>query len=141
MDHSTVVRCRQRPRDLQREFDGLALRQRPFAQSFAQRLALQQLGDDVGRTIVRADIVNDEYVGMVQCAGGARLLLESPQPVRVAGKSGGQHLDRDLALQPRIACAIDFAHSARADLPQDFIRTDARAGGRCHVTFETSLHC
>ena len=39
-----------------------------------------------------------------------------------------KHLDRDVAIQLRIARAIDLAHSPSAEGGEDFVRTDATAG-------------
>jgi hypothetical protein len=41
------------------------------------RLALEQLRYDVGRTIVLADVVNGEDVGMIDRGGGTGFLLEA----------------------------------------------------------------
>ncbi len=59
--------------------------QRPAAQPLAQRLALEQLGDHVRHAVLHADVVDDEQVGVVEGAGGARLLVEAPQRLGVAG--------------------------------------------------------
>ena len=44
----------------------------------------------------------------------------------------GQHLDRDVPTQLRVARAIDLAHAARADLGGNFIGAEAGARGKCH---------
>ena len=60
---------------------------------------------------------------MIERAGGARLVLESAQSVRDPRELVGQHLDRDVAIEPRVARAIDDAHAAGADAADDFVRT------------------
>ena len=40
----------------------------------------------------------------------------------------GQDLDRDVAIQLRVARAIDLAHAAGADRHDDFVRAEASAG-------------
>ena len=72
-------------RDLDGVVDGLARGERPGPQALAQRLALQQLGHDVGRALVRADVVDGEDVGVVERAGGPRFLLEAAEALRVVG--------------------------------------------------------
>ena len=42
-------------------------------------------------------------------------------------------LQRDVAIQLRVARAIDLAHAARADRRGDFIDAETGAGGKCHV--------
>ena len=66
---------------------------------------------------------------MVQGAGGARLLLEAAQPIRVGREGRGQHLDRDLAPEPRVPRAVDLAHPARAEGREHLVGAEASAGG------------
>jgi hypothetical protein len=40
-----------------------------------------------------------------------------------------QNFQRNLAAEARIASAIDFAHSARAERRENFVRTKFGAGG------------
>jgi hypothetical protein len=47
--------------------------------------------------------MNCEDVGMIERGGSPRLLLEAAQPLRVRAQTGGEHLDRDIATEPRIA--------------------------------------
>jgi hypothetical protein len=58
--------------------------------------------------------------------------LESREPIGVAGEGLRQYFDRDLALQPRIARAIDFAHAARADERDDFVSAETTARRKTH---------
>ena len=44
----------------------------------------------------------------------------------------GQDLDRDLAIQFRIARAIDFAHASGAQSGEDFVRAEASAAVQAH---------
>ena len=55
--------------------------------------------------------------------------LKAPETIRIAGHRGGQHLDRHRPLQIAIGRAIDFAHSAGADLGDDFVDAETGAGG------------
>ena len=69
-------------------------------------------------------------VGMVQRRENLRFPFETAEPIGVVGKGGGQYLDRDVAIEPGIARAIDLAHAAGAEGREDFIGTEARAGGQ-----------
>src|SRR5262249_54163538 len=69
---------------------------------------------------------------MVQGREHFGLATKAPKPFRVARERIGQHFDRDVALQLRIARAIHLAHAARTDLRANFIRTEASAGGERH---------
>ena len=66
---------------------------------------------------------------MIERAGGARLLLEAPQRGRGrAANARRQHLDGDVAAEPRVARAIDLAHPAGAEQADDLVTAPARAG-------------
>ena len=54
----------------------------------AQRLAFEQLGDQIRRPIVGTDVVQREDVGMVQRRGRARFLFEALQRFGVGRASG-----------------------------------------------------
>ena len=43
-----------------------------------------------------------------------------------------QDLDRDRPIEPRVACFIDLAHAAHADLGSDLIRAEAGARSQSH---------
>ena len=58
-----------------------------------------------------------------------RFPFEAGEPVRVVGERLGQHLDRHVAIQFRVVGTVDFAHSARANLADDFVDAETRAGG------------
>ena len=44
----------------------------------------------------------------------------------------GQQLERHVAIEPRVARAIDLAHAARPDGGLNLVRAEARTGGKCH---------
>jgi len=64
---------------------------------------------------------------MIQRGGGASLLLEPLQSIRVLGERGWKHLDRHVALEPFIAGAVDLSHPARADEISQQIRSQTSA--------------
>ena len=70
-----------------------------------------------------ADVVDGQDVRVVQRRRGARLLLEAAEPLGIGGERRREHLDRDLALEPRVARAIDLAHPPRPDRRKDLVRT------------------
>ena len=70
----------------------------------------------------------------------ARLLFETPQSVGSGGECRWQDFDCHVAAQPRIAGAIDLAHSAGAEHGLDFVRAEARSAleGHCSVILHNS---
>ena len=92
VDDPLVVRGGEAVRDLQRVVNDLALRELAARERQAQRLALEQLLDDVGRVVMRADVVDGRDVGVIENARGLGLLLEAPQRSASCEKDGGSTL-------------------------------------------------
>jgi hypothetical protein len=63
---------------------------------------------------------------MIQRRGGAGLGLEAGQEVGVRGDRGRQDLDREHAIEPGIAHAVDLTHPARPERGEDFIGAELR---------------
>ena len=84
------------------------------SQARPQRFAMQQLSNRVSNTLLVAEVVNRQDVGMRK--GGRRLSLDFKpgQGVRMRGEMLGKDLDRHRAIQPRVRGPIDFAHAAGA---------------------------
>ena len=100
-----------------------------------ERAALQDLTQVRRRAVRRRDrarlesseLIYGEDVGMVERGCGLGLLLEASQPVGIPGNIRRQDLDRDFALQGRIAGAVDLAHSACTQQAENFIAIEFRA--------------
>jgi len=73
-------------RDLKRVIDRSTLGKRRPSHSLAQGLALEQLRDNIRRTIMRADIMHDQNVRMIECARCAGFLFKAMQTTGVGGK-------------------------------------------------------
>ena len=112
---------------------GSANREGPLAQPLAQRPALEQLGDDVGRAAVFADVEDGEDVGVIERSRGARFLLESLETVAVLRKRRRQHLDGDVAAEPRVAGAVHLAHRPRPQQGNDLVGTESGAWSKSHA--------
>ncbi len=106
MRDAFLMRGVQSIQNLRCVFDRLLDRQRTF-----QRRAL----DELHHQIIRPDIVKLADVGMVQGRHRSGFLLET------LGELFFRNLDRDDAIEARVAGLIHLAHSARADGSQDFV--------------------
>ena len=62
-----------------------------------------------------ADVVERADVRMIERRDRARLALEALAQLRVGRERRRQDLDRDRAVEPRVAGAVDFAHAAGAN--------------------------
>jgi hypothetical protein len=97
--------------DLHAPLDTLADGQRSLLQPLAERLALDQLEDDVRKSVLGAEVVVGEDVRVVESGHRSGLLLEAAKTVGIARAVRGQDVERDVAAQPRVARAVDPAHS------------------------------
>ena len=125
MNDPLLVRRFQRFGDLTGDGDGVGDRER--GRQLIQGMALDQLHDErrLARRLLYAMDVRD--VGMIERRQDVRLALEPGTALGIAMKGVGKDLDRDVAMQPGVACAIDLTHSAFAQLGEDPVRTDILA--------------
>ena len=89
VDDPLLVRRGEAVRDLDGVVDGL-LRRQGRAELLAERFALQKLRDDERAALVRADVVDDEDVGVIELGGGASFLLEARKAVGIRGEAAGE---------------------------------------------------
>jgi hypothetical protein len=69
---------------------------------------------------------------MVQRRDGAGFPFESFAEVRVARKARREDLDGDCPIEPGVPGSIDLAHSAFAQLGEDFVRAEPGSGEERH---------
>ena len=74
------------------------------------------------------EAVDGGDVRMVQRRERLRFALEPREAIGIAGERVRQDLDRDVAIQLRVARAVDLAHAAFADRRDDFVDAEAGAG-------------
>ncbi len=97
-------------------------------EALPERLAFDQFHDDVRRIIDDTQLEHGDQVGMIEGAGGSRLLLESSSAGRhPAAKDADRILIATCAVEFRVAGAIDLAHAASAKLREDFVGSDPLA--------------
>jgi hypothetical protein len=53
-------------------------------QTVAQAFTVEQLGDDVWRAFVLADLIDGDNVGMIESGGGLGFYLEPAQAIGIA---------------------------------------------------------
>ena len=63
-----------------------------------------------------------------------RLLLEPPNRIGILREIFGDHLDRHLAMQARVAGAIHHAHPAGAKRRDNLVGPEPRACGEHHAS-------
>ena len=133
MDDPFAVRRLQRRGDLHRDRRRLTQRNRPACDRDGEILALDQFHHERERGARLLQAVNLGDVGMVEGRQHAGFPLEAGQAVGIGRDSLRQHLDRDVAMQPRVPGAIDLAHAAGADGPDDFVGAEACTRRQRHL--------
>ena len=118
-------RGRSRPTPTRRAVDGAAHQLR-------ERETLDQLHHDrLGGAVLHA--VDRGDVRVVERGQRLRLAREPREPLAIVGDRFGEHLDRDVAIEFRIARAVHLAHAAGTERPEDFVLAEARPGRQRHV--------
>ena len=115
MDDPCAVRALERVGDLDPVAQHSFERQRAAREPVGERLAFEVLHDQVVDAVLLADVVERADVRMAERGDRLRLALEAEAELRVAGEVRRQHLDRDGAVEARVARAVDLAHAARAE--------------------------
>ena len=72
---------------------------------------------------------------MIERGQHLRFALEAREPFGIKGEAVGQDLERDVALERRVARAIHLAHAARTERGQDLVRPELIPGGKSHGEF------
>ena len=111
MDDAFLMRRGKAQGDTQRVRNRRADGQGAAIEDRAQRLAVDWLGDDIGRLGVGADVVDGQYVRMRELGCRARLLLEALQAIRIGCEIGPQHPEGDIPLQIMVARVVHLAES------------------------------
>ena len=124
-----TVRPTQRIGNLRGKLQHLIERYRAFCNPRRKSFAFQVLEHHKIGAIVFADVEEDADVGMIQAGDHARLAFKARPQVFTRGDELRQHLNRDSAIQTRVARLKYFPHAAGADGRNDFIRAELRAGG------------
>ena len=92
---------------------------------------MEQFANNVRRTLVDADVVDGDDVGMVQCGGGAGFQFKAAKMVGIGAGGGADQFEGNIASEPFIMCAKNFAHGSGADLFHDPVVTDNLARPCC----------
>ena len=131
MNDVLVVRGRKRVGTLPRDRQRLAQRNWPLRDPIGERRTFDEFHGERLDAAALFKPVKSGNVGVIERREHFCFALKTREPIRIRRHRTGQHLQRDLALQPRVGCAIDLAHTADADLLVDFVRSDPRTRGKC----------
>ncbi len=102
-------------------------------QTVGERLPFEELHHQEIGAILVADVVQRADVRMIQRRDSACFAIEPFTELRIAGELRRQDFDGDVASQPRIARAIDFAHPARSKRGHDLVRAEPSSSRKRHA--------
>ncbi len=104
----------------------IAVRQRALVEQLVERVAADELGDEVDRPVVAAGLEQRDDRRVRQAGGGQRLLLGP----RGGGAAGDRDpLDGDEALEALVARQPDRAEPARAELLEQRVAVEDQGAG------------
>src|SRR5688572_19309656 len=109
---------------LHRPVEELARRDCATLDPFTKRFALEQLGDQIGSTVVSSLIEHDEKIRMIESACSSRFLSEACKAITAGGELGREKLDRNVARDSRIVCTPHLTHPPRADWREHVVRSN-----------------
>ncbi|OQA36501.1 MAG: hypothetical protein BWY56_01393 [Acidobacteria bacterium ADurb.Bin340] len=133
VDDAPAVGGREAVCDLKGDLDGLAHRHGQPSHALPEGPPFQQFRYQVGLSLVGAQIVDGQDVGVVQGAGGLGFLLEAFQPFRIYCEGGQKHLEGHPPAQARIQGSVDSTHAPASQAILDRVGTQARAGCEAHA--------
>ena len=94
--------------------------------------ALLDLGGSASQVSDRYEphaFVDGGHVGMVQRGEELRLASEPCDTLGILREGRGENLDRDVAVELRVPCAENLAHSSRSERTEDLVGSEMRADG------------
>src|SRR5579862_284272 len=89
----------QAPRNLGTAFNALAQRKGSAFQALAQSLSFQQFGYKIRRSLILAQLVDSQNIGMVERRRCAGLLLEAKQTILIVGREVVENLDGNFSIE------------------------------------------
>ena len=107
----------------------------PLSQHLEQRLAVDQLLDQIAGLSLLIEIVDRGQVRVVQRGEQHRLLVEALQLHGIRGEVLGEDLDGDFAVELLVVGAIDLAHPPLADLRLYLVRAEGLADQGLRLRF------
>ena len=107
------------------ELDGegkeIGFRQRTWSKGGLERIARNVLHDEEIGVALSVEIVNGGDVGVIHLGEGACFVAKTVTCGFVGERSGREHLDRDIAVEPGIVGEVNNSHSAAADSLEDSV--------------------
>ena len=132
MDDALFVSGLQCVSDLAGDGQGFIDRDGSLRDPIRERGSVHELQHERADAAGLFEAVNMRDMRMIEGGEDFRFALEPREPFGVARERLRQNLQRNVAIQLRVAGAIHLAHAASTDFRGDFVWTAAHAGGQGH---------
>ena len=132
MDDPLLMRRLEGVGDLTRDDEGVVERDGAACDAIGQVVALDQLHRQRVHWPGAFDAVDLRDVRMVERCQRLRLPLEAREALAVCRKQRRQDLERNVAIEARVAGAVDLAHAAGAERAENFVRSETGAHRHGH---------
>jgi len=132
MDDAFPVRRREPGGDLYREVERLLRRKGSFPDPIGERLTIEELRHEIIDSLVAADVVNGEYVGVVEPPCRLGFVAESLEALGIPIELRRENLEGDVSIQTLISSEIDFTHPTGADRRHDLETAELCSLGQRH---------
>jgi hypothetical protein len=96
------------------------------------RTDARELSASQGDISLGPEVVDGDDLGMIERGDGVRFVHEAGLAIAVGRHVRSQHLERDVAPQPRIVGPVDGAHAALAQHGDQLVGADATSWSECH---------
>ena len=107
----------------------LLRRERTAAHPIGERVALDKFEDQIRDASGLFEVVDGRNVGVIDRCDRLGFAVKARETIGIVGVGFRQDFDRDLPFQLTVVSEEHFAHPARAEQGQDFVRTEASANG------------
>jgi hypothetical protein len=124
------VRRGQGLRNLDRERERLAGRNRTLRDSISQRRSFDELHHQRLDAAAVFEAVQRGDIRMIERRQDFGFALKAREPIAIAGQFCRQDFDGDVTLQACIEGAVHLAHPTGADRFLDFVRSDSGSKGK-----------
>lgn len=119
--------------DLAAHIERFVDRQGAALQPLAQVFSGHQLQRQEAHVVNLVHTMDAGDVRVVERGQRPGFAFEPSQATFVIGEVCGQHLDRHLAVEPGVPCAVDLAHAPGTERAEDLVEAQGLAGGQGHA--------
>ena len=130
VNDALLVRRFERLGNLLRDRERLIERDRTSSNALREIVSLDQFHHEGGHAPALFEAVDGGDVWVVQRGERLGFTLEAREPISVVRERLGQDLDRDVAIQLRVAGPEDLPHAAFADAGDNFVDTETGTGSK-----------